>query len=385
MWRTWFDKRLDNFPGLRGGVVLAQLLLLNVVSISAVYDRLGWAGDVVATARFGGLNRGEMALLERGYYEDLLTVDRFNGELAALYAKQPKGWEISLEEAGLTQPAVGLPYQLRPNAKAVFKGSVLRTNEWGMHDQDYALQKRTGCYRIALLGASHVMGTGVERDETFDSILEQRLNPESGTKPDLRIEILNFAVYGYYPADQLRVLEDKVLAFEPDAVLYVGHPGDVNRVAHDLALSVQEGTALADQFLSDVARQAGVTRKTPLRLARRQLQSYGEVILSQVYRKLAGKCTENGIHAMFVLLPMVPESAVQDEQTREAALARDAGFTIFDLDNVYDRHDRHSLWIAEWDAHPNSRGHRLIADRLYELIMEHEELFFSELQPQLVD
>ena len=66
-------------------------------------------------------------LKSAGYYQDLLTVDRFNGELAALYIKAPPEWERSILELGLTEPAEGLRYTLKPNVEAEFKkGAMLR-------------------------------------------------------------------------------------------------------------------------------------------------------------------------------------------------------------------------------------------------------------------
>ena len=32
--------------------------------------------------------------------------------------------------------------------------------------------------------------------------------------------------------------------------------------------------------------------------------------------------------------------------------------------------DRSTLWIAPWDAHTNAAGHRMLADRLYALLLE---------------
>jgi hypothetical protein len=214
------------------------------------------------------------------------------------------------------------------------------------------------------------MGTGVERDKTFDAVLERRLNAENDATQFQKFEILNFAVYGYYPVEQIRVLEDKATLFDPDAVLYVGHPGDADRVVHYLALAVQSGAVLDHQFLSDVARRAGVNAHTPPRLAHRQLQPFGEEILTWVYRQIVAHCNQRGIQAVFILLPMVPESADSEIEKSEVGLARDAGFIVFDLDDVYEGHNRQSLWIAEWDAHPNALGHQLIADRLYRLIRQ---------------
>ncbi|MEX2317854.1 MAG: hypothetical protein WD669_11925 [Pirellulales bacterium] len=380
-WKAWVDPYVNRRFELRTAVVLCELFILNLLSISAVYGRMGWVGEQVATARFGGLNVAEMANLERGYYEDLLTVDRFNGELAAMYAKRPPGWVSTLKDLNMELPAAGLQYELRPQADVIFKGASFRTNRWGMHDRDYSKQRPDGYLRIALLGASHVMGTGVEMESTFDSVLERRLNREH---PDSRFqgyEILNFAVYGYKPVEQIQVLREKALPFGPNALLYVGHPGDADRVVLYLSRAVESGAELRYPFLSQIVQRAGVSRETPVRLIQRRLQPFGEEILSWVYQTMIADCNQKDIPALFALLPMVPESAQTHDTTPDLELAKAAGFQILDLGNVYHGHNRQSLWIAEWDAHPNARGHELIGDRLYELLQGKWQPLFSEIQP----
>jgi hypothetical protein len=99
-WFTWGVEAVNKRFGLRCAIVLAQLFSLNAISISTIHNRLG-ISDLVGAAKLSGLNRLDRALLERGYYEDLLTVDRF-GELAALYSKRPNNW-ISLNSSDLLQ------------------------------------------------------------------------------------------------------------------------------------------------------------------------------------------------------------------------------------------------------------------------------------------
>jgi hypothetical protein len=250
-----------------------------------------------------------------------------------------------------------------------------------MHDQDYDQQKPAGSFRIALLGASHTMGTGVQRDETFEAVLERKLNQDNDGGQFAKYEILNFAVYGYNPIEQIRVIKAKVHDFDPDVVLYIGHPGDSDRVVHHLATAVQAGDPLHYQFLSEVARKAGVQADTPPRLIRRKLEPFGDDVLSWVYASMDAECRQIGAQPVFALLPMVPESAAIDEHPREITLAQAAGFIALDLSNVYNGHDRHSLWLAEWDAHPNALGHRLIADRLFARMYEARDTIFAHPQP----
>ncbi len=54
---------------------------------------------------------------------------------------------------------------------------------------------------------------------------------------------------------------------------------------------------------------------------------------------------------------------------------------MLDLTGVYDVPDRQSLWVAEWDAHPNAKGHRLVADKLQSLVLANERALFGCGEP----
>ena len=101
----------------------------------------------------------------------------------------------------------------------------LTTNRWGMRDRDYLLAKPEGTYRIALLGPSHVMGAGVADGETFADFLEERLNRSAAPETNIRYEVLNFGVAGYSLLQQLAMLEERAVMFQPDAVFITNSPG----------------------------------------------------------------------------------------------------------------------------------------------------------------
>jgi lysophospholipase L1-like esterase len=55
-------------------------------------------------------------------------------------------------------------------------------------------------------------------------------------------------------------------------------------------------------------------------------------------------------------------------------MAEEAGFITLDLSDVYENQEISSIIVAEWDLHPNSKGNQLIASRLYEALLEKDEL-----------
>lgn len=87
------------------------------------------------------------------------------------------------------------------------------------------------------------------------------------------------------------------------------------------------------------------------------------------------QCRERGIQTYMVLIPgLLTEPVTLDFRRHFVAQATEHGFTPFDLADTFDRVvSQKSLAIAPWDGHPNAKGHRMIADRLYE-----------ELRPRLI-
>ena len=70
--------------------------------------------------------------------------------------------------------------ELVPGFEGRFKGAPFRTNRWGMRDREYTREKPPGTFRIAVLGSSVTMGSGVGDGETFESLAERALNERGG-------------------------------------------------------------------------------------------------------------------------------------------------------------------------------------------------------------
>ena len=97
----------------------------------------------------------------------------------------------------------------------------------------------------------------------------------------------------------------RVLEFEPNAILYVGHPGDEERVLNFLAASAIAGTVPPYDFLGDIVRRAGVKTTDRRPLAIQKLRPFGSETLSAVHRRLVSFSRSQGLCAGWMLLPMI--------------------------------------------------------------------------------
>jgi D-alanyl-lipoteichoic acid acyltransferase DltB (MBOAT superfamily) len=359
--------KVDQSAWMRARLVTAVSLVgLIGVSIESVHQ---WLGADVATTihslRSGRLSRLDTAKLERGYYENLLSVDRFNSRLWEVYTKKPANW-LDVQGANLKRFSGGFAqYELIPSFASTTPYGMVSINRWGMRDKDYERTPPPNTYRIAMLGASTVMGWGVGDGETFEALLEDRLNRDKANAPYARYEILDFGVPGYQPPQQLVAL-DRALSFSPNAVYYVATGQEMTRSALYLAEAVQKRIEIPYAPLRELVSRAGITPSMDNATALKRLDPLSADILSWIYRRIADETRARGALPVMIFLPQVREDTGQDEVPEIIRIANNAGFAVFNLAGVYQGTDIVMLRLAEWDEHPNRRGHELIASRLYD-------------------
>jgi hypothetical protein len=247
----------------------------------------------------------------------------------------------------------------------MFHGAWFTTNRWGMRDREYEKVPAPGTYRIVLLGPSYVMGSGVADDETFEALLEERLNQEHAGEGYNKYEILNFGVAGHTPLAELWLLENTALSFKPDALFFVAHHLEEAKVVRHLASRARGGMEIPYDYLRETVRQAGIQQGMGQAEAERRLEPYSSAIISWTYHRLVSLAQQHGMAPVWIYL-LPPETGISEEVGFHlTTLATEAGFSTVNLAHAYANHDLETLIVAEWDRHPNAQGHQLIADQLY--------------------
>ncbi|MEW5979027.1 MAG: hypothetical protein AB1898_24800 [Acidobacteriota bacterium] len=359
---------------------LALLIFLALIGVQEIYTQLGpSAATVINSLRSGQLSRLDNAKLERGYYEQLLQVDRFNSQLWEVYKNKPLNW-LDVQGAGLERFTGDFNQkELIPAFTATTSYGTVRTNRWGMRDKDYQKSLPPNTFRVALLGASSVMGWGVQDHETFEWLLEEHLNDNDFSGEQLHYEILNFAVPGYQPLQQLLTL-DRAITFQPNAVFYVATGREADRSIEYIAEVTRKKISIPYDYLNNIVRQAGITEKSSETDALKRLAPFRNDLLSWLYRHIVSTCLEQRVVPVWIFLPMTLENPWQDDTPALFHAAEEAGFVTINLIDVFKHQDVKALRIAEWDTHPNARAHQLIATALYEAIkLQRSAIFDSQL------
>ncbi len=204
--------------------------------------------------------------------------------------------------------------------------------------------------------------------------MEKRLNSENDTNTYASCEILNFGVGGYGPIRRLMALEKKALLFKPNAVFSVAHTRDYYHAISLLVRMSQRGVDIPYQHLREIVRKAGIDDKTSEVEAFRRLRPFGDKIVAWSYRRTAEICREHGLVPVWILLPSGVGVREDENSATLTRYAEEAGFIVLNLMDIYKNQDAENLRVAVWDWHPNSRGHTVIADRLYNELLKTEKI-----------
>jgi lysophospholipase L1-like esterase len=317
------------------------------------------------------LNVRDVALQRRGYYEELDVAPMDNWQWRQTQAGKPDDWGKGLK-VFYRQRSDFMLTDINPSVSTFFAGAPMRSNSLGMRDREYDPIKPPNTYRIVLLGASHDEGNGVTEDETYENIVEERLNRELPDSQYSRYEILNMSVGMSGLFQRLLRLEEQGFQFKPDAVILSVGAADKQFLFRHLRQTISLGIEPPPdyrQILEQVTRSASVRRGMPEVMIERRLRPYGDELYEWAFQRFAQQCRQRGIHPLVIFRPAPVDFQGEEQAGRRDVirLARDAGLEVIDLSPAFDSiTDRNTLTIAKWDDHTSALGHRLLADKLYD-------------------
>ncbi len=378
-----FTKQITD--GHRSTVILVALTMMTASGLW-FDDLFGTAiGSWVADVRNDRGNTAEAGKATQKHYVGLLAGEKEDaGRMDALVVqdagagRRPRREVI--QNSGATRPTRDiLPWELIPNTSVMFKGAPLEINQFGHRAwSEYTEAKPEGTFRIALVGGSNTMGSGVLVEQTFACLLEQRLNAELGGRAHDRFEIINFSVGGYHLPERVFLLQNKVGAFEPDLILVSAADRDLtiqhDRIARKLSRGRREPVDLT--YLKKIIRKAGVRpREDKLDRMVRKLRPFQEDILLGGLDALTIYSRENDTEVAVFLLRRVGGKRIGKDLKATYEIMQKSEVTILTLFEAYEGVSEMELWLHPnpnpdlGDPHPNIEGHRRIADNLFEELM----------------
>ncbi|MFQ5348912.1 MAG: SGNH/GDSL hydrolase family protein [Thermoanaerobaculia bacterium] len=363
-------------PGIRQAVQrprpAATVISIGVLCLLALnVNRVGpQAGSLLTGMRQTRLSSRDAERLARGYYEGVLTPVRLESELTTRVITQPAEARVDEDRLNFKRRNDLLWIEIRPDRDSTYLGEPFRSNRWGMRDRDYDKHRPADTHRLALLGSSHTMGQGVGNDNTFDAQLEHRLNREGLGDSGAAFEVLNFSVASHSFLQQLVLLEDRILEFEPQVVIYIAHLSETQWNRKHLARLIATGVDLRYPFLKKAVERAGAEKRLGWDRLRRRLRPIQQEVLQWGYRRFVDRCRRRGIVPVWVLMPRLEEFRQHLEAGSLIEIATRAGFETIHLEELYGDRDRRELAVSATDLHFNPEGNRLVADALFDRLRQ---------------
>ena len=189
------------------------------------------------------------------------------------------------------------------------------------------------------------------------------------------------------------MLEDRVLAFQPDVVLVVNSPRLEEWLVSHLLHVVAERIAIPYPGLDALVRETGVVAlanrgvpvpfdslrtlagalgietRMPWHEAERRLRLASDSIVQWTLGEIAGVTRAHGAVPVYVALDNVVDAPKYE--VRALMHAERAEFLVFNLFDLWQDRDKAELRLGEWDNHPNAAGHRVVAEQLLALVQQH--------------
>lgn len=359
-WFTFLFKEIKPLYGIGICVIISGILFS--------LDKTNYNKEVESFLSMN-LNQKDKSVLERGYYDQILNNDDKSVELVNIGNKFTK-WNV--DNKAYVRTNNELMKEFIPNFATTFKGDTLSTNSLGLRDKEYTLQKAGNTVRMAFLGGSYIMGSGVSNEENFAALTEKKIN----TTKESPVEILNFGAGGYHLIQCVFIVDNKLPKFNADYMFYFIHSSDRNRCLDDLVNLFQKNTRFSYPFLQSAIEKAKVKKGMCRLEIYNRLKPYINDIMIWGYKRIYDRCIEQKIIPVIVYLPTNANLRKDLDKEFCMNIAGQTGFHIIDLTSVYDGYHPKDIQLALWDAHPNEKGHKIIADKLLGE-MEKERHFFT--------
>lgn len=281
-------------------------------------------------------------------------------------------------------PAAGVSYEFKPNARGYIWGRTwVEINSRGLRGPDVNLEKPPCVFRIGVFGDSATFGQGVTDVESYPRVLERLLNERSAGSE--RVEVLNFAVPAYNITNIVSSFTEKGSRFALDIAIISPILDDYsfhrNHTADEYGYPVHASSPLEPGPLKNLLRQfhlAYVVRDAYWAITRMSINELeaargttGDTDLEHdTWQRAERELTRFFTRAQTLgTTPLYV--AVESRLPSGLMLAiEQSGIPLVDIGPELDGLPKDSLRISSRDAHPSALLHRIVADKLSDILGE---------------
>jgi len=267
-----------------------------------------------------------------------------------------------------------LSHEHAPNSEALLYGVNISINSKGWRGDEFDSKKENATYRILMVGDSITLGWGIEENATFSKIIEEKLNENRPLDDFNEYEVINMGVGNYNTQMEYAVLKEKGINYDPNLIIVNYYLNDLESTpniefegikgnSYFYAFMWNIVTNIKYRFFNDNYETYYLTQFDDKSKRERNKDSIINII------KL---CKENNIRLIFIIHPEYhnfKDYRFQDITDFVCRMVESYHIACRDLLPYFMDTEPKDIWINEEDVHPNELGHQIIADAIYENIL----------------
>lgn len=296
-------------------------------------------------------------------------------------------WKAGYKDAGdwygkLVTPSDNkkLMWEYNPNSESnVTNLAVIKTNRYGFRDFDYETkEKPSNVYRVSFIGDSTTLGYDIETNDVYPVKFQEYA---SNAYAEMNVQALNHSVDGYNTIQISEMLKEKVVAFQPDKVVYVMclNDFDFEDSSGEKTKYFKEPTSFLYQRIERIYREYSGLPFHHWHFKKNKSAVYDEI------RSMKSLLSKKGIDFQVVILPVFlfehkgeffegPEHFTnyntEDIHADIAGFLKSENISYFDLLSAFRETGRGPSYFAQDVWHPNREGMDFIAKALLKPVLE---------------
>ncbi len=254
-----------------------------------------------------------------------------------------------------------------PSKCATLQSVEICTDEFGLRRQTKnspQVSKR----RILFLGSSVTLGWGVPESETLTSRLQAKFSKEDG------VEILNAGIGNYNAIRYVTRFKSRLTELQPTDIVVHYFVRDAETLDSGGGNFLLRNSELA--VMSWIAASRYLWQSSDQTLEQHYKGVYqpdapGFIAMRNALHELATYARDRGIRIYLAMTPDVHDlidykfGFIHD---KVRAIADDEGYKYVDLYPPMKDLTPEDLWAMPGDPHPNSLGHKVMADAIYPIL-----------------
>lgn len=275
------------------------------------------------------------------------------------------------------RPSAALLWKLSPSLNGVRGGKYVYTNSHGFRSPELPMKKPPGQIRIMILGDSSAFGFRVKNKETFGAVTVRLLRKKYHGKD---IRLINASVAGWTTYQARVFMKEKGWKFSPDIIIIAFNDDSQDEWEEDadrapspqimplmkllyrshIYLSAKK-LILNASIMSDASKVVNPPEKNARkRVSPKQFRANFDYIIDGALGR--------GAKVIAVSMP-VQQSAGYFSNYRniQKKAVEEEDFPFIDLMEEFQKYPESEVFIDL--MHPTVKGHRIIGEKLYELIV----------------